>query len=124
MLDHLPGIVGDEDAAVTQLPAQGSHGEPELEAEPAATAKRDPPAAADPRHVAPRGGAVDVIVAPADATVGVVHGFPKWSTPLLNVDTGEQTWPACTNVHGTRAAPAVPANASPTAMTATTMPGG
>jgi hypothetical protein len=44
--------------------------------------------------------------------VSVVHGFDRCRTPPLNVDVGEQTALAPTNVHGTSAAAAVPASAS------------
>jgi hypothetical protein len=62
-----------------------------------------------------------VIVAPADALVGVVHGFDRCKTPALKVEVGEHTTPGPTNVHGTRAAAAVPASANAAAATAATM---
>jgi hypothetical protein len=62
-----------------------------------------------------------VIVAPAEAFVAVVQGFDRCRTPPLNVDVGEQVAPPPTNVHGTSAAPAVPARVSAAAAVAIVM---
>jgi hypothetical protein len=53
-----------------------------------------------------------VISAPADAFVGVVHGFDRWSTPPLNVEATPGHALPGSNVDGTSAAAAVPASAS------------
>jgi hypothetical protein len=50
-----------------------------------------------------------------------VQGFDRCRTPPLKVDVGEHTAPGATNVHGTSAAAAVPANANAVVATAATM---